>query len=128
MCFHHAGLCQEGAEVASAVQGDSDIATLWEELADAPDALPEKVSFEDFLMVDSGVAVTASPLDSETVTDGMTSGSGANDKPLPEDDCRCPMCSGDTAPNYREVNWSSLKLCCAWRMRFSLMVLNAVFR
>lgn len=48
-CFRHAGLHQEGAEVASAVQGDSNIVTLWdEELADTPDALPEKVAFEEF--------------------------------------------------------------------------------
>ncbi|KAH9370902.1 hypothetical protein HPB48_019733 [Haemaphysalis longicornis] len=63
--FHRAGLCREGAEVARSVQGDSDISTLWEELADTPNALPEKVAFADFLTVDDDVAVTARPLYSE---------------------------------------------------------------
>lgn len=47
-CFRHARLCQEGAEVASAVQADSNIVTLWEELADTLDGLSEKVAFKEF--------------------------------------------------------------------------------
>lgn len=40
-CFHYVRLCQQGTEVASALHGNIDIATLWEELADTMDALPE---------------------------------------------------------------------------------------
>lgn len=80
-CFHHAGLCQEGTKVVSAVQGNSNFAHFWEELVNTLDAVLEKVGFEDFLTVDGNVALTATPLDSEIVADVMASGFGATDEP-----------------------------------------------
>lgn len=83
-CFHHSGLCQEGAEVASTVQDNSNFTMLWGELAHVADALPENDAYENFLMVDEGIVVMASPLDLKIVADMLAS--GAAEVPPPEDD------------------------------------------
>lgn len=51
-CFRHVGLATEPSQAASLDHGPDQydsIGALWEELANVPDAVPEGVSFEDFL-------------------------------------------------------------------------------